>query len=432
MKESFLHFIWQFQYFNKSNLKTETGEAVEILKTGMPNTDSGPDFSGARIRIGKVEWHGDVEIHIKASDWYKHKHETDGAYDKVILHVVEEQDKVVHRADGTRLPTLCLKDRADAEKLQNFEKLMAGKSPLPCYNSFNSVEPILCSDMREKALIGRLREKAGFVKQLINSIKGDRDEAAYILLARAFGFKLNADAFETTVRSLPLHVVLKHSDDLLQTEALFFGQAGFLDDDVSDPYYLLLQKEYKFLAKKYNLLPYKSERYIWKFSKVRPANFPTLRMAQFAVLIKEQGRLYDTLIHTSNINELETLFSVPVSDYWNFRYDFNKISPRKTSSTPGIGSIRSIIINAVIPLLIYHSLNKDDDSYTEKALKILETLPAEKNKITRIWENLNIRVKSAADTQAYIGWHKNFCKPKKCLNCSVGQALVRNTHTKQA
>lgn len=431
MRESFLHFIWQFQYFDKSDLKTETGETVEILKTGMPNPDSGPDFSRARVRIAGIEWHGDIEIHVRASDWYRHKHETDGAYNKVILHVVAENDGPVHRSDGTLMPTLCLKNRADTEKLQNFEKLIAGKSPLACGNLLHSVEPIIRADMREKALIGRLREKAGAVKQLINSVNGDRDEAAYILLARAFGFKLNADAFETLARSLPLHILLKHGDSLLQTEALFFGQGGFLDEEIPDPYYMLLQREYNFLAKKYNLLPSKSEHYIWKFSKVRPANFPTLRTAQLASLIAEHGRLYDTLIHTSEAKEFLTLFSVPVSDYWNFRYDFHKISPRKTSSALGRGSIQNLIINVVIPLLVCHALDKDDDSYTEKALRLLEELPAEKNKIIRIWENLNTEVKNAADTQAYIGWYKNYCKPKRCLNCGVGQALVRNTPLKQ-
>lgn len=431
MRESFLHFIWQFQYFDKSGLKTETGETVEILKTGMPNPDAGPDFSGARIRIGGIEWHGDVEIHVKASDWYRHKHETDGAYNKVILHVVAENDEPVYGSDGTLLPTLCLKDRADMEKLQNFEKLMAGQPPLPCGNSLNSVEPIVRSDMREKALIGRLREKAGFVKQLINSVDGDRDEAAYILLARAFGFKLNAEAFETLARSLPLHILLKHGDNLLQTEALLFGQAGFLDEEIFDPYYMLLQKEYNFLAKKYNLLPYKSERYIWKFSKVRPENFPVIRTAQLAALITEHGRLYETLIRMSQLKDFLTFFSVPVSDYWNFRYDFNKISPRKTSSALGKGSIQNLIINVVVPLLICHALDKDDESYTEKALKLLETLPAEKNKIIRLWENFGVEVKNAADTQAYIGWYKNYCKPKRCLSCSVGQALVRNPGLKQ-
>ncbi|MBX2965644.1 MAG: DUF2851 family protein [Cyclobacteriaceae bacterium] len=423
MTESFLHYLWQFQYFDKKELQTDSGEPVQVLHPGIRNTHAGPDFSDAKIRIGSIEWRGSVEIHIAASGWTDHRHDNDAAYEKVVLHVVWENDKPIVRSDGSSMSTLELKNRVDPLLWNKFKKLLTCPDSIPCASSWGRVNDIVKLSMLDKTLAQRLEAKAGVVLSMLEKNRSDWEETAYQLLGKNFGFKVNADSFLRLTETIPFNIIRKHINNTIQVEALLFGQAGFLDKTNVDEYSGLLMREYALLGKKYNLESKQLHQSQWRFLRLRPANFPGVRLAQFAALLIKNGSIFSSIIETVSYDELYARFAVTQSAYWQTHYRFGK----QAEQVPSIGknSIQNLIINTAIPLLVAYGIRQDDQRYMERALDWLQHLPAEKNTITRQWSELGYNVKTAFDSQALIELYNNFCLKRRCLDCTIGTSLIK-------
>jgi hypothetical protein len=423
MHEAFLHFLWQFQYFSRHNVCTTAGEPLQVLHPGYLNTDAGPDFREARLQIGTLEWIGNVEIHLRTSDWFHHGHHTDPAYDQIILHVVWKHDGDIYRKDHTLIPTLVLEDKTPAELLGRYHDLVNNKEEIPCAAQFPSVKSLYKIQALEKALMQRLAHKAAMVKGLLQANRHDWEETTYQLLARNMGFKLNSDPFLQLAQAVPLKLLHKHRNNLLQMEALLFGQAGFLDTEPGDEYQQQLRKEYTFLSHKYGLAAAKLPAHIWKFLRLRPANFPTLRIAHLAALLQAHQHLFSLFIQTSSPREFVHLLQPEPSAYWQVHYSFGKTT--SSAAVMGKESKENILINTVVPLMVCYAGEKGNNDFIDKAIGLLEQLPAENNRITRIWKSLQLPVTQAFDAQGSIELYTQFCTQKKCLACPVGMSLIK-------
>ncbi len=426
MREAFLHYIWQHQYFDKTALATTEGEPVQVLRTGFYHTDAGPDFKEALVRIGAVEWSGSVEVHLKASDWQRHQHQTDLKYNQVVLHVVWQADQAIKRTDNTAIATLELKDRVSIQVLQNYEKLQQAKSTIPCAGFWPSVPEITKTMMLERALIERLELKGEEVMALFQANGNDWEATAYGLLCKGFGFKLNQAPFERLAKALPWSVVRKQRHNPFQVEALLLGQAGFLNK-VPDTYAQQLAKEYGFLSHKYSLQPDALQRHHWNFLRMRPANFPPVRLAQLAAVLAKQQHLYAHLLEATSLKAYEQLLMVPVSDYWQRHYDFQKPS-KAVQPCIGKGSVHNLVVNVAAPLLAAYAQYTQDRTYLEKAFTLLEKVREASNSTTRLYEELGWKARSAADNQAALGLFKLYCAPVNCLHCAVGDKIIRQNN----
>jgi hypothetical protein len=424
MTESFLYYIWQFQYLDKKDLQTEQKESISIFRPGLLNTHSGPDFSQAKIRIEEIDWVGNVEIHLKSSDWMLHNHDSDPAYDNVILHVVWEADAEIRRTDGSLIPTLQLKAKVDEQLIKVYKKLMSNSSSIPCEKSFKSIGPLIKISMLDKAALQRMEFKANAVLNLLASNNGDWEETTYQLVAKNFGFKVNSDSFLQLSNILPFRILQKHASTLLQVEALLFGQAGLLETKTKDEYLAKLFQEYVFLSKKYSLYENRLNPSQWKFLRLRPANFPTLRLAQLASILVAKKNLFSAFVEADTYQKAINIFDSSVSDYWHTHYHFAKKS-KGTVPSLGESAKQNALINTMVPILVAYGKSLDQHSYLDRAIEILQAIPAEKNKITRLWSTLGISVKTAFDSQALIEQFNNNCQKRQCLNCVVGASLIK-------
>jgi hypothetical protein len=422
MTEAFLHYLWQFQQFDKSFLQTVSGEKITVLKTGILNTDSGPDFTNSRLQINKIEWVGNVEIHLKSSDWQLHRHQYNKAFNNVILHVVWENDQAITRQDGSLIPTVELKSITDIQLLYKYQQLIDNKAIIPCKEHFLEVSNISKFSMLDKVLARRLQQKAQIVEQIFEQNKGDWEETAYQLLARNFGFKLNSETFLRLSQNLPLKVLQKHRDNLTQIEAILFGQAGLIEK--VDEYSEKLSQEYDFFAAKFSLKSSQLNSYEWKFLRTRPANFPTIRIAQLARLIIQQQSFFSLFTQTNLIENLRNALKIDQSLYWQEHYNFGKTANKKLIGL-GNESINNILINTVIPLLACYSEKTNNQELMTRCVNFLEALPAEENHITKIWESLGLTIKTAFDSQASIELYNDFCTQKRCLHCNVGIEVLK-------
>lgn len=424
MNESFLHYIWQFQYFDKTDLRSSTGEEIVIFDPGFRNSHSGPDFFNAKVRIDSIEWAGSVEIHIHASGWREHKHQEDAAYENVVLHVVWEENEKIIRKDGTLLPTLELKKRVPPSFVLQYKRIIHSRTRIPCANAFPSVPGIIRISMLDKALMARLEKKATVVLDALKKNNGDWEETCYQMLCRNFGFKVNTDPFLQLAQSLPYRLLMKHGDRLEQIEALIFGQAGFLQETIADEYYRLLKREYALLAKKYHLERLQMRKAQWRFLRLRPANFPTIRLAQLASVLYHKKNLFSAIISTTSWKEMIPLFSVKPSAYWLYHYRFFK---KQKKEIPSLGkmSIENIVINSIVPMLVAYGKAKDDQRFTDRAVQLLQDTPSEKNNILESWEALGLVSRTAFDSQAMIELHNSFCLRRRCLECNIGFALLQ-------
>jgi hypothetical protein len=420
--EDLLHYIWQYQLFDKNQLTSDHDQSLSILKTGIRNSNSGPDFENSRVMIGALEWAGKVEIHIKSSDWEKHNHEKDEAYESVILHVVWQNDKPIKRKDGTEIPTLTLENRVEKSLLAKYQSLKENQLLIPCESFFHSQNNIAKVSMIEKALASRLERKSKEILELFDKTNRDFEEVAYRLLLRNFGFKLNAEPFLRLAQSLPIKTLSKHRDSLFQTEALLFGQAGFLEDPI-DEYAEKLKKEYQFLAQKYDLADKKLSRSDWRFLRTRPQNFPTVRLAQVAGIITQTSGFFSTFIENEDSETIKASLQPAVSEYWLNHYDWAKTTAKP--NTLGKESLDNILINTAAPLLAAYYYLTDDYGYFEQALELLEAIKPERNFITKIWDSLDLKCKSAFDSQALIEQYNEFCTHRKCLQCAVGVEVLK-------
>jgi hypothetical protein len=424
MNEYFLHFIWQYQFFNKQNLKTCGGEDINILHPGIHNTDQGPDFSHARLWMDGIEWHGNVEIHLKASDWYLHKHESDKNYDTIILHIVWENDRPIKRDDKSVIPVLELKDKVDLVLIDKYRTFINSGIQLPCQYYLKEIPTVHSIAMFDKVLIERLERKGKEIVEMVKANENDWAETFWQILSRNFGFKINNEAFEQLSRALPFKLLLKHSDNQFQLEALLFGQAGFLDKIPVDLYVVQLKKEYKFLAHKYSLQEKAMNLHSWKFLRTRPFNFPTIRIAQLAAVLKNSDKLINLIYEQKKIKEYIDFLKTPVSPYWREHYKFGE---KMKGNVPGINetTVYNIIINVIIPFKTARYMSGLSEGFPDEPFNLLEKLPSEINKISREWETVGMKMKTAFDSQAGIELYNQYCLKRKCLYCTIGTHIIK-------
>jgi len=424
MREQFLHFIWRYQYFEKQALKTVQGEEINILRQGLSNSDAGPDFGQARIRIGSMDWHGDVEIHYKSADWNVHGHGINAAYNKVILHVVWENHEQAYRKDGTQIPTLELKGRISTELISKYKNLVENLETVPCASQLANVKQIFKLAAFDQALTQRLEQKAKNVLELLHNNQLNWEETTYQLLAQNFGFKVNKEPFLALSKALPLKLIVKHADNLIHVEALLFGTAGFLNQELEDTYFQSLKREYCFLARKYQLLDKALELHQWKFLRMRPANFPTLRIAQLANFLYKNNRLFSLFRTVNTFEQLVNIFKINQSSYWKHHHYFGKPSKRVLAGF-GEKSLMNLLINTVVPLLAAYGLYHDNTLFMDRAMSFLEQIPPEENKITRLWKEMGLKPRNAFDSQAQIQLYNKMCTEKRCLSCTIGTAIMK-------
>ncbi|AYL95931.1 DUF2851 family protein [Mucilaginibacter celer] len=424
LTEDFLHYIWKFRLFERQNLQTTDGEELEIFSAGLHNSDSGPDFHNARIRIGETVWAGNVEVHLSASDWQKHGHTNDGAYNNVILHVVYRDDAPLFLPNGRKVPTLELQNRISEELYNKYHKLVFGNQTfIPCENSIGTVDGLTMQNWLTRVLVERMEKRQANVTATLALNKGDWEETFYQFLAANFGFKVNALPFELMAKSLPQLTLAKNKNNPMQIEALIFGQAGFLDAEFKDEYPLKLQKEYAYLRKKYNLTPI--ENHLWKFMRLRPQNFPTIRLAQFAALIVQANHLLSKILEIKEVKALRGLFTeIKINDYWDDHYRFD-VPSKPSSKNMGDGSIDILLLNTVALFLFSYGKQHQQQYYISRSLKLLENLPAEKNNIISDFVNLGVKIDTAFESQALLELKNNYCNYKKCLQCGVGNKILK-------
>lgn len=422
--EEFLQYIWESKLFFTENLKTTKGEKLEIMNVGKRNTDSGPDFFNAKIKIDDTIWVGNIEIHKKSSDWYVHNHQTDKAFDNVILHAVEISDQSILRSNGEEIPVFVLKYPGHLKT--NYQNLLDAKTWIACENQFHKIDPIILQLGFNRLMIERLEIKTEEILTRFQQNNNDWNTTFYQMLARMFGFKVNAVPFELLAKSLPMEILAKHKSSLFQLEALLFGNSGLLNDQLlGDDYYIDLRNEYSFLYKKYKLKGIES--HLWKFMRLRPGNFPTLRISQFAALIHRSHGLFSRIIELENLSDLKDLFKVQASEYWKTHYSFNKTSTRNSEKELGETSVDMLIINVVIPFLFVYGEKQNKELLKNRALEFLEQLPAELNLIIEKWGKLGVNSRSAFESQALLQLKNKYCDRKKCLNCQIGVKLVKST-----
>ncbi|MEF8809463.1 MAG: DUF2851 family protein [Bacteroidales bacterium] len=426
--EKFLHYLWKYRLFEEKKLQTTDGENIEVVDVGLPNTDSGPDFQNAKIKIGKTLWAGNVEIHINSADWYHHGHDSDKAYDNVILQVVLNNNQQVKRTTGENIPTTELK--FPQKLFKNYESLLKNEAWVPCEWTMHTVDPFIIDFWLSKLTIERLEDKSGDIEKELKENHNNWETTFYHKLARNFGFKVNSEPFELLAKSIPLKVVNKHKDSLFQLEALFFGQAGFLDQMViHDQYHQQLFKEYQYLKKKWHLKP--MEKHLWKFARLRPGNFPTVRIAQFCALIHQSSRLFSHMLEKKELREMKTLFKAETSAYWHTHYRFSKETHKKQKNL-GDSAFHILVINTLVPFLFLYGQKHNKQAFKERALDFLLKLPPEKNSIISKWQKMGIDSFNAYYTQALLQLKNNYCDHKRCLDCQIGNALIKKTaHAKK-
>lgn len=426
MKEELLQFVWKHTLYKKENLKVKSGESLEVLSPGTWNYDSGPDFFNSKLKIGDTTWCGNVEVHLRSSNWYAHNHQDDKAYDNVILHVVADDDKPVCYANGLPIPVF-IPSIPDAV-VESYERLLKEEQWPACHNEIGSIDEIYKLSALDSLLIRRLQGKSGRIIALLDQNQNDWNESFYQCLAQNFGFKTNKLPFEMLSRSLPLRVLAKYRKDLFKLEALLFGQSGMLNDQLlGDDYYLELRKEYAYLARLHKLQGIES--HLWKYMRLRPANFPTIRIAQFAQLINRSESLFSKLLEMEDIEAMIAQFDVVASEYWDTHYKFNFDSK---SSKKRLGTLarNNLLINTVVPFLFVYGDRNNKPELKDRAINILESLPIESNTIVDCWVTLGFNPKNAADTQALIELKSEFCDKGQCLRCQLGSKIITEEYNK--
>jgi hypothetical protein len=424
MKEEFLHYLWKYSLYDQDSLVDNENNKIVVINPGEYNHDSGPDFFNARILIAGTEWAGNVEIHTKASCFDNHGHDRDHTFDNVILHVVAENDKKVFNSKGEELLTVEIKyDQIFYEK---YSDLVNNPCVIACQNEIARLDSFYIRHWLHSLLVERLQQKSDSIMKIFSQTGNDWDETFYRILTRYFGFRVNTEPFEMLASALPFRIIRKHSDNRFQIEAMLFGTAGMLEEGlfkeaVSDKYYKDLIKEYKILSAKYSIMPIHG--WLWKFCRLRPVNFPTVRISQLSALLSTAGGLFSKTLEAADISQLKDLFGVSASSYWDDHYVFGKKSI-KVSKNTGTQATEIFLINAVVPLMFIYGRFHDNHNVCEKALAFLEEIDAETNSVTRDWESAGIEVESAFYTQALLQLTDEYCKKRRCLECRIGCKLI--------
>lgn len=391
--EQLLHYVWKHKIFPLKELKTTTGQQVEVIDTGLANTDAGPDFFNAKLKLDGVLWIGNIEIHERSSDWFKHGHHADAGYNSVILHIASEIDTEISRSNGERIPQIQL--ICPEAVRTNYKELLETDSYPPCYRIIPSLPPFTAHSWMTALQMERFEQKATLLNERLKRCQGNWEDAFFITLARNFGFGLNGDAFETWAHRLPFRAVDKHRNDLFQIEAIFFGQAGILEDSDGDGYYLRLKKEYTYLQHKFGLIPMDAS--LWRFLRLRPANFPHIRIAQLACLYHRAYGLLSRIMETETLQGVRDILKGGTSEYWLTHYTFGGSSPSRPKTLSNT-SLDLLIINTVVTFLYAYGLHKGNRVLCARAGSFLEELKAENNYITRMWEQCGMKASNAADS----------------------------------
>lgn len=421
MKEEFLYYLWKFSLFNK-DIKTCSGDDIRIISPGLRNTDSGPDFINSRIRIGTTFWAGNVEIHIKASDWLRHGHDSDPAYDNVIMHVVYHCDTYVKRKNGEIIPVFEVNGSFNKRLIERYTDFSASLAWVACENMIGELDKHYLNVWLERLVIERLERKSADVAQVLIECNNNWEQTFYQILSKCFGFSVNAVPFELLSKSIPIKYLAKHCDDLFQIEALLFGQAGFLNSTYKEEYPKKLKSEYQYLSQKYSLKS--GNRFIWRFLRLRPSNFPTVRIAQLARLIYNSPQIFTAIMECDALDMIYILFDVSASNFWNNHYRFDKKSKCREKKL-GKEAIQLFIINAVAPVLYYYGKVNDLKKFQDRAVDFLSDLKPENNAVIKRWKSYGLKPDSSAQSQALLELKTSYCDNKRCLQCAVGSWLIR-------
>ena len=420
MTETFISYLWKYRCLNPE-LVTQSGEQMVVLHPGEQNSDGGPDFFNARLKIGNTTWAGNVEIHVRSSDWYRHGHQEDQAYRNAILHVVYEDDNPVKYPDGAFLQTLVVKDRFPGSIFDRYLMLLKNEQWIPCYNQLKASKVSGFGLWAPVLAVERLINKSDYIRRLWESCLCNWDEAFYRHLAWCFGFRVNNVAFELLSRSLPLKIVRQHCTSIIQTEALLFGLAGMLEGSFSDEYPNNLFTEYKFLKSKYKLEPVASAS--WKYLRMRPSNFPTIRISQWAKFLNLSGGRFFHLLEHSSVTEIFEHSEIQSSEYWDTHYMFDRPSVYSRKIL-GKESANLLIINGIAPFLFFYGYEKDQPACREKALGFLEQTNSEMNAVTARWKDSGLLCENAMHSQALLQLKRFYCDRKRCLECRIGIELL--------
>jgi len=419
MSEEFLYYLWQRHLFDRSVYSLASGERLEIISPGMRNTDEGPDFYNVRIKIEDTLWVGSCEMHVYSSDWYKHEHHINPLFDNVILHVVYKNDQPVFNSKGEAVPTIELS--FDAELLDIYHRYQSIQADIRCKQYLRRVDPIYLTDLMSKMAVERLIQRAQLIHQLLASSHYDWELCATIWLGKAFGFRVNEAPFEMLMRSIPLNVLQRSAHQLFTLEALLLGQAGLLHENFQEAYPRQLFREYTFLRQKFSLVPI--DGHLWKKMRIRPANFPALRIAQLAAFVHKNPAFFQQLLEIKTSKQILSFFDITASEYWNNHYQLDipaRDYPKKLSRS----SISLLAINTLVPLMFAYGHEKDIDEYRERAVSMLEEIEPEQNSIIKKWHEGGITARHAADSQALIQLYNKHCLPQRCLQCEMFNQII--------
>ena len=428
--EQLLHYTWKHKLYPLKELTTSDGQRVEIVDPGLHNRNAGPDFFNAKIRIGSTMWVGNVEIHDKSSDWYQHGHDKDSRYDNVVLHVAAELDTEVMKSNGEYVPQLQLSVPDDV--LTHYDELQKTDEYPPCYKVIPHLSALIIHSWMAALQTERLEQKTEAIRKRAELCNGSWEDAYFVTLARNYGFGINGEVFEQWAYNIPLNAVAHHRDDLFQIEAIFMGQAGLLEldsipeyyqkDALNDGYFAKLRNEYQYLAHKFSMKPIDFK--LWRFLRLRPQNFPHIRISQLANLYYQQKAGLSQLMECETLDELKNVLKSQVTPYWETHYTFGSTSP-KNEKHLSYGSINLLMINTAIPMLFAYGRHTTKEVLCDKAFDFLEQLKAENNHIIRMWQQVGLPVKTAGDSQALIQLKKEYCDKKECLRCRFGYEYLR-------
>lgn len=429
--EQLLHYVWKHKLFPLTELSTTQGRRVEVIDPGLHNSNAGPDFFNAKVKINGMLWVGNIEIHDKASDWVLHGHDKDERYDNVILHVCGCVDAEVMNSKGEYLTQMVLS--VPDSVINNYKELLSVDQYPPCYQIIPSLARLTVHAWMSALQTERLSQKTEAIEERVKRCNGDWENAYFVTLARNFGFGINGDAFEEWALHIPLHAVDHHRDDLFQIEAIFMGQAGLLEldtiperyqkDALNDGYFAKLRKEYQYLAHKFGLKP--MDYKLWRFLRLRPQNFPHIRISQLACLYHQRRASLSQLLETYSVKDVKEVLATAVTPYWETHYTFGSTSVRNDKNLSPF-SLNLLCINTVVPILFAYGRHRGEEKYCDRAFDFLEQLKPENNHIIRLWQQCGLVVENAGDSQALIQLKKEYCDKKECLRCRFGYEYLKH------
>jgi hypothetical protein len=418
--EKLLQFIWKFKYFNTQQLQTIQGETIHIQQVGTHNHNQGPDFLNAKIKINETILVGNIELHVYSKDWYTHQHEKDANYNNIVLHVVWQHN--IASALIAHYPVLELQQYVSKMMLTTYQNLMEHCAFIPCEKQIHTVSSLQFNNWKDRLLMERLELKTASFLQSLEKNKGNWEETFWQKLARNFGIKVNADAFEEMAIVTPHIILAKNKLSQVKLESLLLGQAGMLDEAFTDDYVRMLQKEYVFLKAKYNLQPSLIKP---QYLRMRPYGFPSIRLSQLAALVYQSNKLFSNILECKSYKDVMHFFNIQANDYWNYHYKLDDEQTDYKEKKLGEDMVHNVIINTIVPMLFSYGIFNNNELYKQRAILFLESIPTEINNIVKGFRQLNVQSKTAADAQSLIHLKNMYCDKKNCLQCAIGIGILK-------